>query len=109
LIFPNVDLASSTMSFVKSITQPFTGSSQALSERDVDWVIVQRVQAGDVAAFDELVIKYRERIYSIIYNLTSNKEDSFDLSQEAFIKAFQSISRFQGKSSFFTWIYPYCS
>jgi RNA polymerase sigma-70 factor, ECF subfamily len=105
LIFPNVDLASSTMSFVKSITQPFTGSSQALSERDVDWVIVQRVQAGDVAAFDELVIKYRERIYSIIYNLTSNKEDSFDLSQEAFIKAFQSISRFQGKSSFFTWIY----
>lgn len=76
-----------------------------MSERDSDWVVVQRVQSGDVAAFDELVIKYRERIYSVIYNLTSNKEDSYDLSQDSFIKAFQSIGRFQGKSSFFTWLY----
>jgi RNA polymerase sigma-70 factor (ECF subfamily) len=105
LIFIGSSLASSSVSFVKSITQPFTGSDQALSERDADWLVVQRVQAGDVAAFDELVIKYRERIYSVIYNLTSNKEDSFDLSQDAFIKAFQSIARFKGKSSFFTWLY----
>lgn len=93
------------MNLVKAITQPLSGSTQTLSERDSDWLVVQRVQAGDVAAFDELVIKYRERIYSVIYNLTSNKEDSSDLSQEAFIKAFQSIGRFQGKSSFFTWLY----
>ena len=105
LIFAVSSLASSIVSIVKSITQPLTGSTQALSERDADWVVVQRVQAGDVAAFDELVIKYRERIYSVIYNLTSNKEDSYDLSQEAFIKAFQSIGRFKGKSSFFTWLY----
>ena len=93
------------MSIVKSITQHLAGSTPVLSERDADWLVVQRVQAGDVAAFDDLVIKYRERIYSVIYNLTSNKEDSFDLSQEAFIKAFQSIARFKGKSSFFTWLY----
>ncbi|MCZ6674349.1 MAG: sigma-70 family RNA polymerase sigma factor [Verrucomicrobia bacterium] len=93
------------MNLVKAVTQPLAGSSQALTERDVDWLLVQRVQAGEVAAFDELVIKYRERIYSVVYNLTSNKEDSFDLSQEAFIKAFQSIARFRGKSSFFTWLY----
>lgn len=93
------------MNLVKAITQPFVGSSQALSERDADWIVVRQVQNGNVSAFDNLVIKYRERIYSVIYNLTSNKEDSFDLAQESFIKAFQSIGRFQGKSSFFTWLY----
>lgn len=105
MIFAAVNLVCKFVSFVKSITQPLTGSTKALSERDADWLVVQRVQGGDVAAFDELVVKYRERIYSVIYNLTSNKEDSFDLSQEAFIKAFQSIGRFKGKSSFFTWLY----
>ena len=68
-------------------------------------MLVRRVQAGDVAAFDQLVLKYRERLFSVIYNLTSNREDTYDLSQEAFIKAFQSIGRFKGKSSFFTWLY----
>ncbi|KAF0093952.1 MAG: RNA polymerase sigma-70 factor ECF subfamily [Puniceicoccaceae bacterium 5H] len=66
---------------------------------------MQRVQAGDVAAFDFLVTKYRERLFSIVYNLTSNREDAADLTQEAFIKAFSSIKRFRGKSSFFTWLY----
>ena len=70
-----------------------------------DAVVVQRVQNGDVAAFDILVRKYRERLYGIIYNLTSNREDAADLTQEAFIKAFSSINRFKGKSAFFTWLY----
>jgi RNA polymerase sigma-70 factor (ECF subfamily) len=66
---------------------------------------VRRVQAGDVAAFDQLILKYRERLYSIIYNLCSNREDAADLTQETFIKAFSSIKRFKGKSSFYTWLY----
>jgi RNA polymerase sigma-70 factor (ECF subfamily) len=72
---------------------------------DSDAVLVERVQNGDVAAFDHLVRKYRERLYSVIYNLTSNREDAADLTQDAFIKAFSSISRFRGKSAFFTWLY----
>jgi RNA polymerase sigma-70 factor (ECF subfamily) len=75
------------------------------SERDLDWAIVQRVQAGHVGAFDQLVQKYREHIFSVIYNMTSNREDASDLTQETFIKAFQAIGRFKGNSSFFTWIY----
>ena len=75
------------------------------SERDLDWAIVQRVQAGNVGAFDQLVQKYREHIFSVIYNMTSNREDASDLTQDTFIKAFQAIGRFKGKSSFFTWIY----
>ena len=74
-------------------------------EAGSDWQLVQRVQAGDVAAFDHLVYKYRERILGVIYNMTSNREDAADLAQDAFIKAFQSINRFQGQSSFFTWLY----
>ncbi len=70
-----------------------------------DQLLVERVQSGDVAAFDVLVRKYRERLYGIIYNLTSNREDAADLTQEAFIKAFSSINRFKGKSAFFTWLY----
>lgn len=74
-------------------------------EADADLAIVKRVQAGDVAAFDLLVAKYRERVVGIIYNMTSNREDAADLAQDAFIKAFQSIQRFQGQASFFTWLY----
>lgn len=71
----------------------------------LDHALVSRVQSGDVVAFDQLVRKYRERIYSVIYNMTSNREDASDLTQDTFIKAFSSINRFRGKSSFFTWIY----
>ena len=69
------------------------------------WTVVRRVQGGDVAAFDQLVAKYRERVVGIVYNMTSNREDAADLAQDAFIKAFQSIHRFQGQASFFTWLY----
>jgi RNA polymerase sigma-70 factor, ECF subfamily len=44
-------------------------------------------------------------VFGVIYNMTSNREDAADLTQDAFIKAFQSINRFQGQSSFFTWLY----
>jgi RNA polymerase sigma-70 factor (ECF subfamily) len=66
---------------------------------------VQQVQAGEVAAFNRLILKYRERLYSVIYNMTGNREDTADLAQDTFIKAFQSINRFQGNATFFTWLY----
>ncbi|HTB62498.1 MAG TPA: sigma-70 family RNA polymerase sigma factor [Opitutales bacterium] len=75
------------------------------AEAEVDLALVQRVQTGDIRAFDLLIQKYRERLYAIIYNLTSNREDASDLTQEAFIKAFRNIRLFKGDSSFFTWLY----
>ncbi len=75
------------------------------AEAGVDFALVQRVQAGDVRAFDQLITKYRERLHAIVYNLTANREDASDLTQEAFIKAFRSIRLFKGESSFFTWLY----
>lgn len=70
-----------------------------------DLVLVQNAQQGDVAAYDELVRRYQERIYSTIYHMTSNHEDAVDLAQETFIKGFQALKSFKGDSSFYTWVY----
>jgi RNA polymerase sigma factor (sigma-70 family) len=89
----------------KALSKTLVASPERRQEADADLEIVARVQTGDVAAFDRLIQKYRERIFGIIYNMTSNREDAADLTQDAFIKAFQSIRRFGGQSSFFTWLY----
>ncbi len=89
----------------KALAPTLVASPERRQEADADLEIVRRVQAGDVAAFDRIVERYRERVFGILYNLTSNREDAADLTQEAFIKAFQSIHRFSGQASFFTWLY----
>ncbi|MFX9665201.1 sigma-70 family RNA polymerase sigma factor, partial [Acinetobacter baumannii] len=58
-----------------------------------------------IHAFDTLVERYRNRLFTVIYNMTSNREDAADLLQDVFIKAFQSLARFKASSSFYTWIY----
>lgn len=93
------------MNLSKVFAKTLVASPERQQEADSDFAVVKRVQAGDVAAFDQLIRKYRERLFGIVYNLTSNREDTADLVQDAFIKAFQSINRFQGQSSFFTWLY----
>jgi RNA polymerase sigma-70 factor (ECF subfamily) len=67
--------------------------------------LVKRAKKGDLAAYDDLVRRYQERIYATIYHMTSNHEDANDLAQEAFIKAFQALRSFKGGSSFYTWVY----
>ena len=93
------------MDAVKTLGKSLVASPERQLEADSDLAIVRRVQEGDVAAFDQLVLKYRTRVYGVVYNMTSNREDASDLTQDAFIKSFQSINRFQGQSSFFTWLY----
>ncbi len=70
-----------------------------------DEALVRRTQNGDTQAFDVLWQKYSSRIYSLIYNMTSNHEDANDLLLEVFAKAYRSISGFRGRSSFYTWIH----
>lgn len=93
------------MDITKVLGKTLVASPERRQEADLDLEIVRRVQAGEVAAFDQLISKYRERVFGIIYNMTSNREDAADLAQDTFIKAFQSIHRFGGQSSFFTWLY----
>jgi len=67
--------------------------------------LVRRAQTGDLAAYDDLVKRYQERIYATVYHMTSNHEDANDLAQDSFIKAFQALKSFKGGSSFYTWLY----
>jgi RNA polymerase sigma-70 factor (ECF subfamily) len=70
-----------------------------------DSELVARTQGGDPSAFDELVVRYTPRLYGLIYNMTSNHEDTNDLLQDVFSKAYRSICSFRGKSSFSTWMH----
>jgi len=72
---------------------------------DPDQELVKRTQAGDASAFDDLVVKYTPRLYGLVYNMTSNHEDTNDLLQDIFAKAYKAIRGFRGKSSFYTWIH----
>lgn len=76
-----------------------------MSEQELDWQIVQRVQQGDKAAFNVLVKKYQHRIANLISRYVSNNGDVADVAQEAFIKAYRAIPGFRGESAFYTWLY----
>ncbi len=67
--------------------------------------LLERARTGDLAAYDELVRRYQERIYATLYHMTSNHEDANDLTQETFIKAYRALQSFKGGSSFYTWVY----
>jgi len=67
--------------------------------------LVRRARRGDLAAYDDLMRRYQERIYATVYHMTANHEDANDMAQEAFIKAFQALKSFKGGSSFYTWVY----
>jgi RNA polymerase sigma factor (sigma-70 family) len=72
---------------------------------DEDKDLVGRAKSGDTVAFDELVVKHSPRLYGLVYHMTSNHEDTNDLLQDIFAKAYRSLKRFRGKSTFYTWIY----
>ena len=67
--------------------------------------LVQRAKSGDLSAFDSLILRYRQRLYAVLYNMTMNTEDAADLAQETFVKAFRSLAKFKEQSSFYTWLY----
>src|SRR4029079_18005422 len=70
-----------------------------------DQDLVHLCQNGDTEAFDQLVGRYRTRIFGMIYNMVHSEQDAWDLAQDSFLKAWKSIGRFRGQSSFYTWIY----
>ena len=70
-----------------------------------DYDLVKRCQAGDTRAFDALVTRYRGKVYAMTYHMIQNETEAWDLSQEAFIKAWRALPRFKLDSSFYTWLY----
>jgi RNA polymerase sigma-70 factor (ECF subfamily) len=68
-------------------------------------LLVARAKTGDAAAFDELVRRYRKRIYALALHLTGSSSEADDIAQEVFLKAFRALDSFEGRSEFFTWVY----
>ena len=70
-----------------------------------DGELVRRCQAGDSSAFNDLVTRYRGKVFTMVFGMVQNEQDAWDLAQEGFLKAWRSIHRFKGQSSFYTWLY----
>jgi RNA polymerase sigma-70 factor (ECF subfamily) len=70
-----------------------------------DIALVRRVQKGDKAAFDALVLKYQHKVLKLVQRYVRNPSEAEDIAQEAFIKAYRALPAFRGESAFYTWLY----
>lgn len=76
-----------------------------MSEKEQDLALVRKVQAGNKAAFDLLVLKYQHKIANLISRFVQDHAEVQDVTQEAFIKAYRGLKNFRGDSAFYTWLY----
>jgi RNA polymerase sigma-70 factor (ECF subfamily) len=79
--------------------------TQTEQVRSDDLKLVTRAQNRDAEAFQTLVLRYQDRVYNTAYRLTGDRTLAEDITQEVFFKAFKALKKFQGKSSFSTWLY----
>jgi RNA polymerase sigma-70 factor (ECF subfamily) len=84
--------------------EPIVSATPEIPEIN-DRVLVERAQGGDPTAFDELVRRYQPRLLGMLYNMTNNQTDAWDLAMETFEKAYKSIHTFRLDAEFFTWLY----
>lgn len=70
-----------------------------------DSVLADRCRRGDSSAMERLVLRYQNRIYNIIFRMCANPDDAAELTQDTFVKVIENIGQFQGRSSFYTWIF----
>jgi RNA polymerase sigma-70 factor (ECF subfamily) len=92
------------------VNQPLSNASKSeegsqASSKKGDHDLVQRVQAGDSAAFRALYDKYHRRAFAVAMGVVKNEDDALDAVQNAFVKVHKNIHKFQGSSSFYTWLY----
>jgi RNA polymerase sigma-70 factor, ECF subfamily len=90
---------------IKMFMERIADGTPAFSAQGEDLELVYRAQEGDTAAFAELVTKYRNRVSAQIYRMILNEEDALEISQKTFIKVWQGIRKFEGRSTFCTWLY----
>jgi len=75
------------------------------TEREIDQILVERVQRGDKKAFELLVSKYQRKLMRLVSRLVYDQAEAEDVVQEAFIKAYRALPNFRGESAFYTWLY----
>lgn len=70
-----------------------------------DTALIQRAKANDRAAFNEIVLRYKDKVYNYIYRMVRNATDAEDLTQETFVRAYLSLHSFQSRASLNTWLF----
>lgn len=70
-----------------------------------DWELVEKCRSGEMRAFEELVSRYHQKVYIVVFGLLRNREDALEIAQETFFRAYRKLNSFQGGSSFYTWLY----
>ncbi|HET6416874.1 MAG TPA: sigma-70 family RNA polymerase sigma factor [Polyangiales bacterium] len=88
---------------LSSASKPEESSDESSKKGDHD--LVRRVQSGDSAAFRVLFDKYHRRAFAVAMGVVKNQDDALDAVQEAFVKVHKNIHKFEGSSSFYTWLY----
>ncbi len=84
---------------------PDAASKRSTTEADDDRELVRRVQEGDHQAFRLLFERYHRRAYAVAFGVVKNNQDALDVVQDEFVKVHRHIEKFQGSSSFYTWLY----
>jgi RNA polymerase sigma-70 factor, ECF subfamily len=83
---------------------PASAASPMIAGADNEASLVAAAKAGDITAFESLVSRYERKIFRLAQHITQNNEDAEDVSQEAFLKAYEHLGEFQGNSRFYTWL-----
>lgn len=85
--------------------EPQNNNSSLNIRQAKDKNLIERTLKGDNEAFDMLVIRYRDRVFSLAYHMLLNFEEAEDIAQEVFVRAYRSLGKFRQESGFFTWLY----
>ena len=86
-------------------TDAQTDKQARAAQNAIDRELVAAAKSGDRHAFGKLVERYQRRVYALTYGIVRQREDAWDVAQEAFVKAYRNLSRFEGNSAFYTWLY----
>jgi RNA polymerase sigma-70 factor (ECF subfamily) len=86
-------------SHVEPITSPAADCGRP------DRILVREARAGDAHAYGDLIRRYQDRVYTLIYGLVQNHDDALDLTQDVFLRAHGSLARFREEAVFYTWLY----
>jgi RNA polymerase sigma-70 factor (ECF subfamily) len=89
---------------VERIEDDLLDTEPTEASREAD-TLVQAARKGDPRAFEALVKRYRHRIFALALHMTGSPSDADDITQDAFVRAFRNMDRFEGRSEFFTWLY----
>ena len=89
----------------RSVPNAGVGGVKSMSDRQIDQLLVDRVNAGEKHAFDLLVVKYQQRLINLIMRYVHDHSEAMDVAQESFIKAYRALPKFRGDSAFYTWLY----